>query len=153
MRSYRKNMISPRFIKLSFIGLGISLLLVTCTRKKSQLVWDKNLFVIGSQSSPRTADLNGDGILDIVMGAGKNEYQHSGQGIIALNGKTGELLWQQEAPDQVSGSATFYDISGDGVKDVFIGGRSPHLKALDGKTGKVLWAYRYQFENDSILKY
>ena len=62
-------------------------------------------------------------------------------------------MWQQEAPDQVSGSATLYDITGDGVKDVFIGGRSPHLKALDGKTGKVLWEYQYQFENDSVLQY
>lgn len=140
-------------IKLSFICLAAFIILGNCTRKKSALVWDKNLFVIGSQSSPRAADLNADGILDIVMGAGKNEYQHSEQGIIALDGKTGELLWQQEAPDQVSGSATFYDISGDGVKDVFIGGRSPHLKALNGKTGKVLWEYQYQFENDSVLQY
>lgn len=124
-----------------------------CISKKSQLVWDKKFFIIGSQSSPRAADLNGDGIQNIVMGAGKNEFQESDQGIIALNGKTGELLWQQSALDQVYGTATFYDISGNGVKDIFIGGRSPHLKALDGKTGKVLWEYKYQFENDSILKY
>jgi len=63
-------------------------------------------------------------------------------------------LWQQEAPDQVYGSATLYDITGDGVEDVFIGGRSPHFKALNGKTGEVLWAYRYSdYEQDSILKY
>ncbi|QHT71942.1 PQQ-binding-like beta-propeller repeat protein [Rhodocytophaga rosea] len=124
-----------------------------CTGKKSQLVWDKNFFIIGSQSSPRAADLNDDGVLDMVIGAGKNEFQESEQGIIALNGKTGDILWQQTASDQVYGTATFYDISGDGVQDVFIGGRSPHLKALDGKTGKVLWEYKYQFENDSILQY
>ena len=28
-----------------------------------------------------------------------------------------------------------------------------HLKAMDGKTGEVLWAYEYQFEDDSILQY
>jgi outer membrane protein assembly factor BamB len=125
-----------------------------CTRKKNAaLVWDKNLYTIGSQSSPRAADLNGDGVLDIVMGAGKNEFQHSDQGIIALDGKTGEVLWQQEANDQVYGAATFGDITGDGVPDIFIGGRSPNLKALDGKTGAVLWEYKYRFENDPVLKY
>lgn len=117
-------------------------------------MWDKNFYIIGSQSSPRAVELNGDGILDIVMGAGKNEFQYSDQGIIALDGKTGELLWQHESTDQVYGSATFYDITGDGVKDVFIGGRSPNLKALDGKTGALIWAYNHQqYEHDPILKH
>ena len=104
-----------------------------CTGKKSALVWETNLYAIGSQSSPRTADLNGDGVLDIVIGAAKNEYQHNEQGILAINGATGMVLWQQEASDQVFGSATFNDITGDGVQDVFISGRSRNLKALDGR--------------------
>ena len=41
-----------------------------------------------------------------------------------------------------------------GLKDVFIGGRSPHFKALNGKTGEVLWEYIYdQHRNDSIMQY
>ena len=125
-----------------------------CAQKKNaELVWDINLFKIGSQSSPRTADLNGDGVLDIVMGAGANEYQKSRQGILALDGKTGDILWEQEAPDQVYGAATFYDVNGDSVKDVFIGGRSPHFKALDGRSGRIIWEYAYDdHKNDSILK-
>lgn len=140
-------------IKLAFIGLAALVLLGGCTRKKSQLVWDKNISIIGSQSSPRATDLNGDGVLDIVIGAGKNEFQHSEEGILALDGKTGEVLWKQEAPDQVYGTPTLYDITGDGVKDVFIGGRTPHLKALNGKNGAVIWQYQYQFENDPVLRY
>jgi outer membrane protein assembly factor BamB len=144
----------PVYILLTFL-LFITIITIGCSRKKaSSPVWDINLFRIGSQSSPRAVDLNGDGVLDIVMGAGLNEYQKSKQGIIALDGKTGDLLWQQESPDQVYGSATFYDINGDGVKDVFIGGRSPHFKALNGKTGEILWEYQYDhFKNDSILKH
>ena len=149
------NVMTRLSFRISFLSIGIFILLAACSkpRKKSELVWDKNLPRIGSQSSPRATDLNEDGILDIVMGAGQNEYQHSDQGILAFDGKTGELLWQQEAPDQVYGSATLYDITGDGINDVFIGGRSPHFKALNGKTGEVLWEYKYAFENDSILKY
>lgn len=136
------------------ICLLLLTLLPRCSRKnKSELVWEKNLPVIGSQSSPRAVDLNNDGVLDLVMGAGKNEYQTSDHGILAFDGKTGELLWKQEAADQVYGSATFYDVTGDGVSDVFIGGRSPHFKALDGKNGEVIWEYKYQYENDSILKH
>jgi len=145
------------FYLTSFANIGIVIMLFLiagCQRKKSEVVWNSSFPVIGSQSSPRVADLNDDGVLDIVMGAGKNEYQYSRQGIIALDGKTGELLWQQEATDQVYGSATFHDINNDGVKDVFIGGRSPNFRALDGKTGKILWSYQHiQYAEHPILKY
>ena len=140
-------------IRTASLCLVASIALSTCARKESEVVWTNNLPIIGSQSSPRAVDLNEDGVLDIVMGAGKNEFQFSKQGILAFDGKTGQVLWQQESTDQVYGAATFCDVTGDGIKDVFIGGRLPHLKALDGKTGKVLWAYQYRYDNDSILKY
>ncbi len=126
----------------------------TSKKNQSQLVWTKDLPVIGSQSSPRTADLNNDGILDIVIGAGKNEFQKSDIGILAFDGRSGVLLWKQESPDQVFGSATLYDVTGDKIKDVFIGGRSPQLKAIDGKSGTLLWEFKSeQYKNDPILRY
>src|SRR5690606_32181621 len=128
------------------------LILAACSTKKTELAWEKNFPVIGSQSSPMATDLNGDGVLDIVIGAGKNEYQYSKQGVLAINGVNGDLLWDQESHDQVYASATFCDVTGAGVKDVFIGGRSPHLRALDGSNGEVIWAYEYQYENDPVLK-
>jgi hypothetical protein len=139
-------------------ALIFALFLSACSstpeKKQSVLVWNKNLPVIGSQSSPRTADLNKDGILDIVIGAGKNEFQQSDMGILAFDGRSGEVLWKQKSVDQVYGSATFCDINEDGVKDIFIGGRSPQFKALDGKTGAVLWDYNYQrYKNDPIMQY
>jgi outer membrane protein assembly factor BamB len=144
----------PRFVTRTLIGIVVLFFMGRCGKTKSELVWDKEFPVIGSQSSPRTVDLNGDKVLDIVMGAGKNEFQFSKQGILAFNGKTGDVLWQADASDQVYGSATFCDINGDGIKDIFIGGRSPHFKALNGVDGKVLWKYEAeQFRNDSIMKY
>lgn len=142
-------------LKLFFLSLILFLFAGSCAEKrKSELLWDINLFRIGSQSSPRTVDLNGDGVLDIVMGAGANEYQKSRQGILAIDGKTGATLWEQEAPDQVYGAATFYDVNGDSIKDVFIGGRSPHFKALNGKSGKVIWEYLYEnHKDDPIMQY
>jgi outer membrane protein assembly factor BamB len=136
-----------------FLALAASFMVTGCTTRKSKLLWDKNLYRIGSESSPRTCDINGDGVLDIIMGAGQNERQHSDWGVIALDGKTGDELWHQGAEDQIFGAATFYDVNNDGVKDIFIGGRGNQFMALNGKTGAVLWAYKYHYQNDSILKY
>jgi len=133
---------------------AVAVLTARCGREDSKVLWDQHFPVIGSQSSPRAADLNGDDVLDIVMGAGKNEFQKCKQGILAMDGKTGDLLWVQESLDQVYGSATFCDITGDGVKDVVIGGRSPHLKALNGRDGSVIWEYHHErYAGDSILKH
>ena len=155
MSSSKEILPAPSRVNSVFTSLLLLWVLVSCAPKKnkSELVWDKNLYTIGSQSSPRAVDLNKDGVLDIVIGGGKNEFQQSDQGVLALDGKTGDVLWRQEAPDQVYGSATFYDITSDGVEDVFIGGRSPNLKALNGKTGEIIWEYKYQYQNDPVLKY
>jgi len=104
--------------------------------KKTKLTWDASFPGIGSQSSPRAIALNADGILDIVIGAGENEYQKSEFGVLALDGQSGDLLWKHDCIDQVYGSAIFEDINGDGTPDIFIGGRSNQFFAIDGKNRK-----------------
>ena len=126
----------------------------TYSKTQRKIIWSQDFSLIGSLSSPRSADLNNDGVLDIVMGAGQNELQKTDMGILAFDGKTGNLLWKQESIDQVFGSATFCDINGDKVKDILIGGRSPQLKALDGKSGAVIWNYDFKkYSNDPVLRY
>lgn len=126
----------------------------SCVKKQSELVWNQSFFRIGSQSSPRTADLNSDGVLDIIMGAaGNGEMAPAKQGVLVIDGENGELIWQQAANASVVGSASFQDVNDDGVPDVFIGGRGSFLSALDGKTGAEIWKYHYAYTNDSILQY
>ncbi len=107
----------------------------------SQNSWETTLSGIGSFSSPRVADLNLDGVQDIVMGAGRLEFQACDSAVIAIDGMNGNLLWKVSASDQMFGSAIFQDITGDQIKDVFIGGRSAELIGINGATGKVIWRF------------
>lgn len=119
------------------------LLLLSCEPEQRKTTWTVYFQGLGTNSSPRATDLNGDGVLDIVMGAGKNEWVHSDTAVIALDGKNGALLWAVGADNQVVGSACFLDVTGDGTQDVFIGGRTRFLVGINGKTGQLLWQYQY----------
>ena len=80
--------------------------------------WTTTLETVGTFSSPRVADLNQDNVLDIIIGAGREEFQACDSAVIALDGKTGALLWKVPAKDQIFGSAIFEDLNEDG----FVGG-------------------------------
>jgi outer membrane protein assembly factor BamB len=55
----------------------------------------------GTNASPRAADLNHDGILDFVIGGGRNLHERSEEGVIALDGKNGKVLWRVPVLDQI----------------------------------------------------
>ena len=77
-------------------------------------------------SSPRSADLNGDNILDIVIGGGVDSTFNN-SGVMAYNGLDGSLLWKRSSRDELFGSAIFQDLTSDGIDDVIISGRSGQL--------------------------
>jgi len=102
--------------------------------------WSSFVDSITSFSSPRPVELTGDGVMDIVVGGGE-EGAPSNYGMMAFDGITGNLLWNVAANDEVFGSAVFQDITGDGIDDVFMGGRYAVFKAINGATGQELWDF------------
>ena len=114
-------------------------LLTSCTFEADQ--WTTTILAVGTSSSPVATDLNGDGHLDIIIGGAAREFDPVEAAVIALDGLTGEILWQVEGHNQIVGTATLGDVTGDDTDDVFIGGRSATFKAIDGRTGSVLWEY------------
>jgi outer membrane protein assembly factor BamB len=108
---------------------------------QAQIIWSASFPNIGTFSSPRVTDLTGDGVGDIILGAGREEFQSCDSAVIALNGVNGKLIWKVSAVDQIFGSAALKDLNGDGVEDAIIGGRSAELWAINGKTGAILWKF------------
>ena len=91
-------------------------------------------------SSPRAADLNGDGVLDLVLGHGQETLPQAGY-VTARDGRSGTELWRVQARDEIFGSPGLADLTGDGTPDVVIGGRNAELYAIDGRSGEVLWRF------------
>jgi len=135
------------------IYIFILLSCLSCAQKETELSWTRNFQRIGTQSSVRAADLNNDGVKDIVIGAGKAELDSTPLGILALDGLTGESLWEKSTTAQIVGSATFTDITDDGIADVFIGGRDRILKAINGSTGDIIWQYNASKTENEVLRH
>lgn len=115
---------------------------------QEETAWQVSIDTANIFSSPRFCDLNNDGVKDLVVGAGV-ESVPSANGVIAVDGKTGEILWTVPSRTQVYTSALFQDISGDGVKDVFIGGRAAVYFAINGATGEIIWEFFKGSDADS----
>ncbi|HMF44667.1 MAG TPA: FG-GAP-like repeat-containing protein, partial [Polyangia bacterium] len=89
--------------------------------------------------APRAVDLDGDGSLEVVV-AGGNEMPKFGE-VMALDAKTGAVRWHTSADAELYSSPAFLDVNGDGIKDVFVGGRDTTMIAVDGANGAVLWNF------------
>jgi hypothetical protein len=98
-----------------------------------------------------TADVNGDGVLDVITGAGAGGGPH----VKVFDGATGDILASFFAydPSFTGGvSVAGADLNGDGKADVITGagpGGGPHVKAFDVNTGTVLASY---FAYDSSFR-
>jgi hypothetical protein len=118
----------------------ICTVLCFCEAYSQNLIWQNFTDSIPTLSSPRACDLNNDGIKDIVIGGG-TDGQQSNNGIMAFDGTNGNLLWKRASRNELFGSAIFQDVNNDGIKDVFISGRSAQLLCINGSNGQLLWDY------------
>ncbi len=148
--AYSAKVVWPQSSMALIVASTLSM--VGCGQTDHLQHWNHPLPKLCSFSSPRPIDLNGDGILDVVFGAGEEEFEATKQGIIALNGLDGSLLWSHPARDQIIGSPIFLKINEDSIPDVIIGGRSGQLLALDGRNGDQLWSFYHQTEIDQARK-
>jgi hypothetical protein len=89
--------------------------------------------------APRGADLEDDGRPEVLI-TGGNESPAFGE-VLALDGATGAVRWRATADTELYSSPVLLDVTGDGVKDVFVGGRLEAFLAVDGASGAVLWRF------------
>ncbi|MAW84124.1 MAG: hypothetical protein CL832_06930 [Crocinitomicaceae bacterium] len=128
------------FKKFSFFKILVLILFLHGNLIIAQSSWSTLIDSVSTLSSPRAVDLNNDGIKDLVLGAG-TDSTFSNYGLVAMDGSSGQLLWNLPTPDEIFTSAVFNDINNDNVADVFIGGRNAQLYAIDGSNGTILWEF------------
>lgn len=133
---------------------------VPCTQISVQRLWTRSLARMNSESPLRAADLNGDGIKDVIFGYGVDDNIHyegiplprckSAQqgddvpcegGVVALNGRDGTILWQSWSVANVFSLHCNADIDLDGGMDCLAAGRLGMIFAINGRTGQVIWTF------------
>ena len=82
-------------------------------------------------SSPAVADVDGDGILDVLVGS-------NDAGLHNVDGKTGRKHWTWRTDAPVLSSPLLVDLTRDGVPDIVVGSDDGKVYALTGD-GKKIW--------------
>ena len=104
------------------------------------ITWINNTPLIRSYSSPRTTDLNNDGIDDIVIGGGVDGFP-TPFGINAFNGANGNSMWSMTTRNEMFSSPQFFDYTGDNINDILMAGRDAELRLINGNTGELIWEF------------
>ncbi|XP_055677275.1 uncharacterized protein LOC129786355 [Lutzomyia longipalpis] len=132
---------------------------VPCSQLSVNLVWKHVVSRVTSESPVRSADINADGVPDIIIGYSIEEdpydgiadttarcfNPHTGKtglcegGVMALNGTNGEILWQHWTAFNVFSLSCPVDLNGDHREDCVVAGKGGLMIAINGDTGKLIW--------------
>lgn len=145
---------STKYLFRNLIQVYFVILVLVLTGCKSFEAddWKTSIDGIGFSSSPIAVDLTEDGILDIVVGGGAAEFRSTPNGVLAINGLDGEILWSVHTRNQVVGTTIHRDINQDGVEDIFIGGRSAIFLAINGINEEVIWEFKLKEYGVDLLR-
>jgi len=141
-------------VTIPLLGL---LVLSCCPGALAQLsgdpiwIYDPGLHV----NHVETADLNGDGVPDVIGGEYSNSAFDAPSRVHAVDGSTGTALWTYLLQDGVR-SMTLADLNQDGVMDVIAGASAGsttpdgRVHAIDGTDGSPLWTYPVGATNQDV---
>jgi len=85
-------------------------------------------------SAPIVADINGDGIIEIVFGSDDNQ-------LYAVRGTDGSLAWRFETDGPVRSAPSLADINEDGIAEIVFGSDDSNIYTLAGIDGRVIWTH------------
>jgi outer membrane protein assembly factor BamB len=98
------------------------------------------------QSEPALVDLNGDGVLDIIVTTWRGDNR-----VHALDGRRGEPLWTFDVGDSVYHGVSVFDFDRDRKPEVIVTDRAGTVRRLAGESGRVDWTGRVDGERPGMV--
>lgn len=111
------------------------------------LLWQTTYPTGKNFSSMAAYDLDHNGIQELIIGLG-TEDSLVNTAILVLS-SDGNILWEFASANQLYTQPIFKDITGDGIDDVFMGGRMAGFYAVNGSNGNLIWQF-WNSPNDPI---
>lgn len=108
-------------------------------------IWQRTV-EFSTVSSPTLVDVNGDCVLDILLGRGEEIGDENPEGrrvgrIAAFDGTDGSTIWEQTTPEEVFSRPLLVDLTDDGTPEVVVAGRGASFAAVSLASGDVLWEF------------
>ena len=106
------------------------------TDVRTGISWEREFFPALSECTVQLYDMNRDGTLDVLVVDG---FSSCAVKIVALDGKTGETVWEHNVTFEVFAVKCELDVNSDEAMDCLVCGRYSGFVALSGLDGSILW--------------